>query len=348
MFRILIAVLCIMPHCLGAQPTNDSIRHRILLELNGPVSSSTTLDATVEWECVDESLTGQCIEYHNDQWFSFIPQSDNTLYLNLLNQQCRDIRGIQVVLFTGVPCEPETYMPWICYSTGTQEDIYLTLDSLQPGVEYLVNIDGYLKDGCTFDLSLSTTPLGMPAFPEKANTTQPGEVVDSLMLLRWTLPDQYAAEIERFSIRKRSVFQTKAVVDREVPVEVNSVGDVHRKYGYVATIPAQQGPWIYEVWAMPSQEEPILLGTYKSKRVYASPSYWEGILYYPDEEEVTLRFLGPNPNAVLQKQSLRLDEGYAKFSLPLNSYRNQGLPYVQLEVYNSEGQKLSEYFYPFW
>ncbi|HAA10849.1 MAG TPA: hypothetical protein DCE41_03780 [Cytophagales bacterium] len=348
MFRILLITLLILPSRLWSQPANDSIQHRILLTLDGESVSSSTTGATVEWDCVDESLTGKCIQYHNDQWFSFIPQSAKTIYLNLFNQNCRDQRGVQVAIFTGEPCQPHTYIPWVCYSTGTREDIYLSLDSLQPGIEYLVNLDGYLNDGCSFGITLSTTPRGMPAFPKTMETTKPEVVLDSLLLLRWTLPDPYASEIEQFTVLRRSVYEATSSVDREIPIAVNSVGEVRRNYGYLTTLPTGQGAWVYQVWAMPSQGDPVLVGTYQSKRKYASSNYWEGILYYPEEEHVTLKLYGPETGKVLKEEAIVLDEGYAQWSIPLNGYRSQGVPFLGVKVYNSAGQLLAEYFHSFW
>ena len=36
--------------------------------------TSNTTGCTVQRACVDERLTGKCIEYHNDQWFEFTPK----------------------------------------------------------------------------------------------------------------------------------------------------------------------------------------------------------------------------------------------------------------------------------
>ncbi|RZK33041.1 MAG: hypothetical protein EOO57_14025, partial [Hymenobacter sp.] len=53
-----------------AQVANDNIENRRLLRAEETITSTTT-GCTVQPSCVDERLTGKCIEYHNDQWFEF-------------------------------------------------------------------------------------------------------------------------------------------------------------------------------------------------------------------------------------------------------------------------------------
>ncbi|RYY21571.1 MAG: hypothetical protein EOO36_00355, partial [Cytophagaceae bacterium] len=134
-----------------AQVANDNIENRRLLRAEEVVTSTTT-NCTVQRSCVDERLTGKCIEYHNDQWFEFRPPTAGTYFVNISGQRCRDVRGVQLVVLTGTPCQPSTYHVLSCTSLGTQDDLFVTLPNLQAGHPYLLDIDGYLKDGCRFNL----------------------------------------------------------------------------------------------------------------------------------------------------------------------------------------------------
>jgi len=62
-----------------AQVPNDNIENRRLLRAEETITSST-VGCTVQRACVDERLTGKCIEYHNDQWFEFRPPASPTRY----------------------------------------------------------------------------------------------------------------------------------------------------------------------------------------------------------------------------------------------------------------------------
>src|SRR5690606_14938890 len=87
-----------------AQVPNDDIEHRRLLKAEEIVFSNT-IGCTVQRNCVDESLTGKCVEYHNDQWFEFSPETPGVYFVNISGQSCRDTRGVQLVILTGEPCQ---------------------------------------------------------------------------------------------------------------------------------------------------------------------------------------------------------------------------------------------------
>ncbi|RZK31265.1 MAG: hypothetical protein EOO57_16600, partial [Hymenobacter sp.] len=106
-----------------AQVANDNIENRRPLRAEETITSST-VGCTVQASCVDERLTGRCIEYHNDQWFEFRPPTAGTYFVNIGGQRCRDVRGVQLVVLTGTPCEPATYRVLSCTSLGTQDDLF--------------------------------------------------------------------------------------------------------------------------------------------------------------------------------------------------------------------------------
>ena len=123
----------------SAQVANDNMENRRVMRAEETVTSSTT-DCTVQRSCVDERLTGKCIEYHNDQWFEFTPTISGRYFVNIGGQKCRDVRGVQLVVLTGQPCQPATYRVPSCTSLGTQNDVFVTLDSLRIGCPYLLDM----------------------------------------------------------------------------------------------------------------------------------------------------------------------------------------------------------------
>ena len=54
---------------LTAQVANNSISNRTELKLDDDWLHSNTANSSVEWRCVNKSLTNKCLVYHNDQWF---------------------------------------------------------------------------------------------------------------------------------------------------------------------------------------------------------------------------------------------------------------------------------------
>jgi hypothetical protein len=127
-FKVAIFFIALLTgHFSNAQVINDHIDKRIELNVNAPAFSSSTTDCTVDWACVDESLTGKCIEYHNDQWFWFRTNQTGKYHININGQKCRDTRGVQLVVIDGVACQPRTYNILSCNSLTSQDDIYVEL-----------------------------------------------------------------------------------------------------------------------------------------------------------------------------------------------------------------------------
>ena len=84
------------------------MENRRVVRAEETVASSTT-SCTVQRSCVEERLTGKCIEYHNDQWFEFTLTILGRYFVNIDGQKYRDVRGVQLVVSTGQPCQSATY-----------------------------------------------------------------------------------------------------------------------------------------------------------------------------------------------------------------------------------------------
>jgi hypothetical protein len=257
------------------QVANDDIEHRKVLQLNQAVQSSTT-DCTVQWTAVDEKLTGKCIEYHNDQWFEFTPRTAGRYYVNIGGQQCRDTRGVQLVVLTGTPGQPATYQVLSCISLGSQEDVFVTLDGLKAGQPYLLDVDGYLKDFCGFTIAVSSTPRGVPAMalPPLA-TVVPSE--KKLFTLRWTLPDSLGT-VTRFRVLRREAAAFRATSRATVAVARTTFGNSNPEYSWTDTL-AIPGRYLYQVVAeTPDDTAPAMVQQqwYAFSQIMPKENYFSG------------------------------------------------------------------------
>ncbi len=144
------------------QVINNSIRGRVRLNLDQGSVKSTTAGSSVEWDCVNKALTRKCIVYHNDQWFEFTVPSPGRYFINISTQQCSDNLGVQAIVIEGNPCEVTTYRILRCINRIRREDAYIQMDSLRPGIAYLVNIDGFLGDACDFNIEVASKAHGFP------------------------------------------------------------------------------------------------------------------------------------------------------------------------------------------
>ena len=105
---LLALLLPLTAHSTRAQAANDDIENRRVVRAEETITSNTT-GCTVQRTCVDERLTGKCIEYHNDQWFEFTPKVSGRYFVNIGGQRYRDMRGAQLVVLVEKPCQPATY-----------------------------------------------------------------------------------------------------------------------------------------------------------------------------------------------------------------------------------------------
>ena len=224
-----------------AQVPNDNIENRRVLRQEETITSSTT-GCTVQRSCVDERLTGKCIDYHNDQWFEFTPKTPGRYFVNIGGQKCRDVRGVQLVVLTGQPCQPATYRVLSCTSLGTQDDVFVTLDSLRAGQPYLLDVDGYLRDFCQFTLQVSRMAAGIPASYSPPSPTRLLPTASRVVEFSWTLPDSLTGA-PACRLMRREIHEYRSTEVRRVPVRRDTYGRPETSYFVSDTLP---GPGIYD------------------------------------------------------------------------------------------------------
>jgi hypothetical protein len=230
-----------------AQVVNDKIDNRIELHLDSVPVYSNTHKATVEWGCINKALTNSCLVYHNDQWFYFVAKDSGKRYLNISNQQCKNLKGVQVVVIEGNPCETSVYKLIHCTSFTDQNDTFIELDSLKHGVQYLVLIDGFLGDQCDFEIQFSTRPSGIPVHRDSRDTLslrveQDGHLVN----LRWSANQVQLDELNHFEIFRQQENVPKAVELSEISISTNALGRHIEHYVYTDSL-SIPGLYVYQI-----------------------------------------------------------------------------------------------------
>ena len=227
---------------LQAQVKNDNIESRSLLIADSITISSNTSNASVEWQCVNRSLTKKCLVYHNDQWFYFTVPDKRKYFLNIYGQACRDARGLQLILIEGNPCQVDTYKIIQCIDKIPQDDLFISLDSLKKDVQYLVNIDGFLNDYCDFNIQLSTHPIGFP-YQMIVEDVAPTSLFLSDSVVNIQI-DANAGELDQ--VKNVEVFRsyssdshavkTRAGIIKLIPIERNAIGSAVTTYNFYDTL----------------------------------------------------------------------------------------------------------------
>jgi hypothetical protein len=324
-----------------AQVANDNIENRRILHAEEAITSNTT-GCTVQRNCVDERLTGKCIEYHNDQWFEFTPKTSGRYFINIGGQKCRDVRGVQLVVLTGTPCQPATYRILSCTSLGTQDDVFVTLDSLRAGRPYLLDVDGYLKDFCQFSLQVSQQPVGMPVSYFPPNPTRVLPTASHVVELAWTLPDSLAAA-PAFRVLRREVHQYRSTEVRAVPVRRDTYGHPELTYAATDTLP---GPGIYDYQVVTARADggpaPVRLRQwwYGFGEAVALPgtAAESGVLVlplrkYPAKAQLSVVITDPaNGRVLLARQLVNQPNDRRQAELPVRKWQAAGLEKIAVEI----------------
>ena len=326
----------------SAQVPNDDIARRRVLQAGETVTSNTT-DCTVQWSCVDEKLTGKCIEYHNDQWFEFTPAVAGRYYVNIGGQQCRDTRGVQLVVLTGTPCEPATYRILSCTSLGSQDDVFVTLDSLQAGRPYLLDVDGYLKDFCQFTLQVSDQPRGLPALAAPPLSSV-APTRNPLVTLRWTLPDSLAAATQ-FRVLRREVAAFRSQARATVAVSRTAYGGGSQDFTWTDTLTAP-GRYLYQVVAeTPNNAPALLLQQWHAYSQLMPAQYDPAVVYlhvpleqYPAGAKLSVVLTDEANGQVMgSKQLIRQKNDSNQGQLDALPFQQRGIRRVRVSITQSKG-----------
>lgn len=327
----------------SAQVVNDSIAYRLELPLNQLLHSSTA-HCTVEWACVDEQLSGKCIQYHNDQWFYFTAADIPTHYLSIRRQDCRDIRGVQLVLLTGEACRPETYQLLACVSLASQEDIYLKIDSLEAGKTYLLNIDGYLHDFCSFSIAYTDKPVGISvnqALSSKLEIQQQERIVE----FSWQSPHLIRERSQQYELYRREAREKKFSQTQTIPHLKNAYGLSQEHYTTSDSL-TEAGIYFYKLIARLENGEAYVLA---EERVELKESKKGDVL------EIALPFGRKTPYTVLlfdagKQQLLDRKTGVAtkkqqSLQFPVTHWQKQGVRLFRLVLINEKNGTQKEWLF---
>jgi hypothetical protein len=219
------------------QVVNNKISQRIHLSPEGTPIQSTTAGSTVEWECISRQLTSKCIVYHNDQWFTFSTPDPGTYFLNVSQQVCKDLYGIQMSIIDGNPCDTENYIIKRCISKLRMDDIYVELGMLKANQLYLLNIDGFLGDYCTFDIQLSKKPMGIPEIiPSTTYSHQLLPASENQVRIQWYAPDSLLSITRDFAVYRKERKEKKYTWLASKSIRSNTVGSFQHTYEYIDTL----------------------------------------------------------------------------------------------------------------
>ncbi|MEK6780780.1 MAG: hypothetical protein AABY93_03700 [Bacteroidota bacterium] len=233
-----------------AQVSNNNIQNRLTLEINSDPIFSSTAKTNVEWTCINKALTNKCLVYHNDQWFNFSVPTAGTYFINFSSQKCRDLRGLQLIIIEGNPCETTTYRILRCLPQIPQDDIFVQLDSLKSKIKYLLNIDGFLGDFCEFGIQIGEKPNGLPRTYQTLDTIKAEIIRNGRMInLVWEVSQDKIDQLQSFKVYRAQSTGLKSDFIRQQPVSRNSYGTYVLKYSISDSL-QKEGTYVYHIFGI--------------------------------------------------------------------------------------------------
>lgn len=333
---------------LYSQVSNNEIQNRILLSLNDPWFSSSTRNANVEWDCIDKILTSTCLVYHNDQWFTIIPPSTGTYYVNIKNQQCSNQQGVQIVVLEGDPCKIESYQLKMCISYTDQSDMFVQIDSLIGGKEYLLNIDGYLGDQCEFEIQFSTENHGIPIQSKNLKSVvMKFTPADTILTVRWHVPDSLLFKISKVTLYRKHEKDKAAMPVYTGALSRNAYGQTESVYTRNDTL-RRNGWYTYSIFGQRTEGQVMLLAreNYEFKtREKRSKFIHKANLEYisPRTGHVVVAVYESGSERPLFTTNRRAVQGKNTLVLDLSDYARKGIQYYKIVI--SDKTFRQEYFY---
>lgn len=244
-----------------AQVNNDNVANRIRLEPDAPPLPTTTASSTVEWGCLNQALTGKCLVYHNDQWYSFQVSEPQSYFLNISRLTCRNSNGIQIILIEGNPCETKNYKVLHCIRQIKNEEVFIPLGMVVANMTYLIEIDGFDGDYCDFDIQISRRPSGLPMKYEELKHSEAAvgasSQKDSLVDISWKVPPGWLEQVDQFRVyllKEGGIFR----LERALPATKNAYGKPADSYRLQDTL-AAPGNYLYRVLGYPQNSQPLLM-----------------------------------------------------------------------------------------
>jgi len=344
---LLCMALCGAPLLGVAQVQNDSIQHRLQLVVNDTPHTSRTDLCTVQWSCVDEALTGKDVQYHNDQWYYFVPEASGTYFLNIGGQQCRDRRGVQAVVIDGQPCQPATYRIVNHASLANQNDVFLQLANLEAGKEYLIDIDGYLEDYCRFTIQVATKARGLPTAyrPDVLQRISHAIDFDGATALSWHGNDSLLQQTAWFTVWRATKGATKTTQIATVPLRRNAAGWPEPDYTLTDSLPSE-GLYVYTIYthnadnshtALLAKKEVHfrLTPQQKAERIKQSRSI-EVNLNYPKRTPLLVQLLDASTGKVLHAETFKFSDAHRTKSFGVGHLPGQEIFFVKVLIINTK------------
>jgi hypothetical protein len=217
------------------------------------------------------------------------------------------------------------------------------LENLEPGKEYLLNVDGYLHDFCSFEMELSLTPLGLPAV-QKIQLDASDYVQNDTLKYFWTTPDSLLGTITSYNLHRRKSNEFKFTFLKNFPTKKDAFGEVKKEFQYREILEREHTPWAYKLVAETSGES-FIADEFSAREYRRSP---EKMHYripveiaFMEKAELSLKLVDYLMGVVLEEKTINYLPGdYKPVYFDVGEYIELGVKRFHLEIKNLDTNEL--------
>ncbi len=334
---------------LFGQVNNDAISQRIHLHPEATPIQSTTAESTVEWECINRQLTSKCIVYHNDQWFTFSVPDSGKYFLNVSNQVCKDLYGIQMIIIEGNPCDTKNYIIKRCISKLRMDDMFVELGILKANQLYLLNVDGFLGDYCSFEIQLSQKPAGIPEITKPlTDSVQLLPASENQVRVQWFVADSMLSLSRGFEIYRKELKEKKYTPLAQKSIQSNTVGNFVNNYEYTDTL-SDYGTYDYLVLAQGDTSSFVVLqknvSWHEDKKTTLIHHTVNLPLTFSKPGEIDVLIMDPLTDWVIKQYSNEFTFQRPTLQFSLQPYYAKGMRDILICVKNSKTREVNTFRY---
>ena len=208
--------------------------------------------------------------------------------------------------------------------------------TVNPYTDYLLVVDGYLEDFCTFSISLDSVARGMPPEPNLL-LSEKGEIAGKVVRLEWILPDSLQAEIDQFIVYRRTKDGHRFAARDTVVVSRNTLGEWQSDYVYVDSLNDYQ-TYTYRVVAQIYTGQQYLFATHTFRRQQARKRA-SVPANYRDNTLLTVVIWDGAREKVLERQTIVSSKEEPRLWLDLTAYWDKGHRAVAVEVIDNKKKR---------
>ncbi len=345
--RLILLLLISIAELHAQSVYNDDIENRHPLKINDKPYISHTEECTVQKECLNIALTDQCLIYHNDQWFEFTTLDSGDYFINIRNQECRDVRGVQAVIMDGEACVPESYDIVECVSNGHQDDMFIKLN-LEANKTYLMIIDGYLHDYCYFDIDVSTEPPVFAILPDNNTHYDTIFTQNPIVQFQWTMDTFEAEQMQEYQILRRHSLEKKSKTVWSSPNLRNSFGEPFVNFSKYDTLDENvEGSYFYKISGLRQDSSKLLIQNvlviYEAEDPYYDPTHDYIQFELPKSKRNTpysIVIKDAKTNVKLVEKRIEYDKLFSTIKLDIKNYRMSGILEYKIEIRNQKSGEL--------